>query len=183
MHQRVFKAAIKTPHGKALQGILLCRETTESTTHLSSLPTPSSWLQLQLHYAGVPQLALWLGAKSEVQSELQNIKSKAGSEKETSFFDFSNNKYYISETFFYQRRLGRAKQSPTNCSTKVKLESGTHPRERALFISTHWKWCSFINSFLGHRASFSFPQIPLKVESLPSMLNFWQIPKMQLYPL
>lgn len=34
-----FKAAIKTPHGKALQGILLCRETTETTTHLNS-PRP-----------------------------------------------------------------------------------------------------------------------------------------------
>lgn len=92
-----FKAAIKTPHGKALQGILLCRETTETTTHLNYLPTPTSWLQLQLHYVSALQPVLLLGAKSEVQSELQNIKSKADSKKKQASLGFQTT------TITYQR--------------------------------------------------------------------------------
>lgn len=136
MHQRVLRQLLKH-HMEKLCREFYSAEKPQKPRHTLTLPAPTSWLQLQLHYAGALQPVLLLGAKSEVQSELQNIKSKAGSEKETRFFGFSNNKYYISETFFYQTGPGRAKQSPTNCSTNVKLESGTHPKERALFSSAH----------------------------------------------
>lgn len=86
-----FKTAIKTPHGKALQGILLHRETTETTTHLNYLPTPNSWLKLRLHYVSTIQPVLLLGAKSEVQNELQNIKSKANLKRKQASLGFQTN--------------------------------------------------------------------------------------------
>lgn len=89
-----FKTAIKTPHGKVLQGILLHRETTETITHLNYLPTPNSWLKLQLHYVSMIQPALLLGAKSEVQNELQNIKSKANLKRKQASFGFQTNITY-----------------------------------------------------------------------------------------
>lgn len=89
-----FKTAIKTPHGKALQGILLHRETTETTTHLNYLPTPNSWLKLRLHYVSTIQPALLLGAKSEVQNELQNIKSKANLKRKQASLGFQTNITY-----------------------------------------------------------------------------------------
>ena len=89
-----FKTAIKTPHGKALQGILLHIETTETTTHLNYLPAPQSWLKLRLHYVSTSQPVLLLGAKSEFQNELQNIKSKANLKRKQASLGFETNITY-----------------------------------------------------------------------------------------